>query len=206
MSYKDKEKRIKEQRTIEATGKGLMGFEGKLGVIVQNMGQPIIAQDSGMAPDLSDTDFFAYSGFTLDDLIHSEDEGIKTIEQYDQLGNPIESPTGDAWGIPARRQVVHTKSVGWHFDGLSRGHHLEIKLTGNDLIAHYQGNVVYAESAGDLKCYVPGAEWETKVDGLFQVAKKKKDAKFKTEKTERIQENAKEKTKFLDKIKTFWGI
>ena len=41
------EKRIQEKRTVEATKKKLMGFNGKLGCIVRNLGQPIIAQSEG---------------------------------------------------------------------------------------------------------------------------------------------------------------
>ena len=39
--------RIQEQRTIEATKNNLMGFNGKLGCIAKNLGDPIIAEHSG---------------------------------------------------------------------------------------------------------------------------------------------------------------
>ena len=43
----EKEKRIQEQRTIEATKKNLMGLTGKIGTIVRNLGQPMISQCEG---------------------------------------------------------------------------------------------------------------------------------------------------------------
>src|SRR4051812_31315520 len=39
----EKEKIIREQRTIEATRKGLMGLDGKLGGILRYLGKPVIA-------------------------------------------------------------------------------------------------------------------------------------------------------------------
>jgi hypothetical protein len=206
MSYKDKEKRIKQERTIEATKKGLMGFEGKLGVIVRNMGQPIISHEDASCPDLGSTEFFEYSGKTLDEILGREPEGIPTIEQYDKTGNAVAAPEGWEWTQGGRRQAVAAKSLGWHFDGLSRGHHLEIKLMGNELTCMFKGYLVYAETGGDLKAFVPNKDWEDRVETLYKVAKKKDDSVAKEEKAERIVESVKDKADFLQKIKTFWGV
>ena len=42
----EKEKLIKEQRLMEATRKGIIGLEGKFGVILKYLGQPILYQTS----------------------------------------------------------------------------------------------------------------------------------------------------------------
>ena len=44
---KDAEKRIKDQRVIEANRKNLFGLEGKLGCILKYLGEPLVRQDEG---------------------------------------------------------------------------------------------------------------------------------------------------------------
>ena len=41
------EQRIREQRIIEANKKGLVGQNGKIGMVLKMMGNPIIAQTEG---------------------------------------------------------------------------------------------------------------------------------------------------------------
>lgn len=43
-----KEQLIREQRTIEATRKNLMGLTGKLGVILKHLGEPILREGGSM--------------------------------------------------------------------------------------------------------------------------------------------------------------
>ena len=43
----DTERRIKEQRTVEASHKNLMGFDGKLGCIIRSLGQPVVSKGTG---------------------------------------------------------------------------------------------------------------------------------------------------------------
>lgn len=71
--YFKKEESIREARMIEATRKRLMGSSGKIGCVVRNMGQPIIASGS---PN--------YDVSYLDDpfKIHDPDE-ILTMDEDD---------------------------------------------------------------------------------------------------------------------------
>ena len=41
------EEKIREQRTIEANKKGLIGQNGKIGMVLRMLGHPIIAQYEG---------------------------------------------------------------------------------------------------------------------------------------------------------------
>ena len=118
MGIEDKEKLIREQRTIEATKKNLMGLGGKLGCILRNLGQPIIGQyDEGRL--FSTTNVDPINGETLDPFDELEEDYIKHMG----MGGMPE-PTGDEWGdrdydIPD----THTVMYGWHWDGLSQGYH-----------------------------------------------------------------------------------
>ena len=45
-------RRIKEQRLIDATQKGLTGLDGKIGTILKGMGEPIIVHEGGRHEEL----------------------------------------------------------------------------------------------------------------------------------------------------------
>ena len=48
MNWSQKEKVIREKRTMEAVQKNLMGVSGKLGLIAKTFGYPIVRQGSGL--------------------------------------------------------------------------------------------------------------------------------------------------------------
>jgi len=72
-----KEELLKEERTREATMKNLMGINGRLGIILRFLGQPIIREGSGMV----DTDY-------LDDPWADEEEEIPTMD-VEEISYPI---------------------------------------------------------------------------------------------------------------------
>lgn len=208
------EKRIQEKRAIEATKKKLMGCNGKLGCIVRNLGQPLIAQTEGgglheYGPTLG-TDWL-YDDQTPLENLRTADELVKnlpTAEVLDELGNPVADIEGKEWRETNDRINYTTDQVGWHFDGLSRGMHLEIKYEDANkvLVVHYKGHEVYREMAGELFGYAPHQEWEEKIDQLYTVAKKLDDQNKQQERKEEIQEAKHLKDSWWEKTRNKWGL
>lgn len=100
-----------------------------------------------------------------------------------------------------------TYHEGYHFDGYSRGMHLEIKYIRDDteLTVLYKGYEVYREVNGELLCYVPG-EWEKMVNTLEAQTKsiiktmKSRDKKRSDYETKTMRE------KIIHYLKTKWGV
>lgn len=201
------EKRIKEQRTVEANKKNLMGFDGKLGCIVRNMGQPIVGQTRGGCyySEGPSYDFWAIPG-DEEELHGTPEEITQQIPTFDTEGG--EQPEGDVW-MERHSPVVFesVENLGWYFDGLSRGMHLEIKYDENEkeLLVRYKGRVVYQETAGDLESYVPMHEWEDMIDRLAKVAKQLQITKNKKEKEENKKQIKAHKESWVTKMKNKWG-
>lgn len=204
----EKEKRIKQQRTIEATAKNLLGSNGKLITIAKFMGQPIVSHESGGFA----TEAFGYTeGQTYDfwNLDSDDADELPTIQ--DMSEEWLDEPLTEEWTTKKRdRKNVHIETLGWHFDGLNRGMHLEIKYVhrGEDekseVNVHYKGHLVFKELSGELLVYVPD-EWEDHVESLFRIARKKDDESRKKEKEARKEEAQKAKSGWLDKMKEYWG-
>lgn len=170
--YAEKERMIREKRTIEATRKNMMGATGKLGLITKWLGTKIVRQGSG----LFDQTF-------LDDPF-VEEEYMPTLNE------------------------AAISNEGYHFDGLSRGMHFEVKyMHGNsELTAYYKGYLVYKEIAGDLYAYAPFPEWENLVEPLYLEAEKRANK----EKVELDEEKEKSFLRlgqmFIHKLRMEWGL
>ncbi len=177
MDYNEKEKRIKEQRLIEATRKGLTGLEGKFGCILRNIGTPIIAHGGSWFESSELEDVWS--------LPEDKDEEIPTMDIDESI-----------------------METGRFFEGLTKGMHLEIKYMSDskDLVVYYKGYIVYHEVSGELDCYIPNREWETHIDNLFALAKKKESAGRKETKIINKQEAERQKLSFLDKLRLKWGV
>lgn len=110
--------------------------------------------------------------------------------------------------IPTFEDDYEGVCIGYHFDGLSRGLHLEIQYDQSlsEIKVHYKGSLVYHEVAGDLFAYVPQDVWENEIEKLYKSAKLKvKNTKQELE----GQRSWKAKIKaanFLDHLKDRWGI
>lgn len=189
---------IKEQRTLEATRKKLMGSEGKLGTILKQLGQPIIAHEIGGG--MYDQSYL--EGY---DAHENDDKRLPTMS----MGDEESSPEGWEWTIePVDADPVSCRQVGWHFDGLSRGMHLEIKyddLT-KVLTLHHKGYLVFEETTGDLTAYVPDPEWEKMINDLYVVAEPMKFKKEKEERTDQKELIKHAKKTFLQKLRDRWGV
>lgn len=172
----DKEKRIKEQRLIEAAKKNFLGANGKLGSICRYLGESI-----------KGTGGVFYDSYEYN---------------FDNWGE--EDPND----LPTEELDTSVYSMGYVFDGLSRGMHLEIKYLKYEkkLSCHYKGYEVYTEVAGDLTGYAPFPEWEILIDKLYKVAKNTARAKkIQFTKEQKIEGTVKAKG-FLQKMRERWGI
>lgn len=188
---------IKEQRTLEATKKKLMGPEGKLGVILKQLGQPIISHDA-------DAGMYNQTFLELYESIDDEDEwSLPTIASGEE-----NAPYGWEWSEPKDADFVSFSQIGWHFDGLSRRMHLEIKYDdlSKTLTLHYKGYLVFEETAGDLVTYIPNPEWENMINQLYSVAEPIKYKKEIQEREDQKKLVQKAKKNFLQKMRERWGI
>lgn len=214
----EKEKKIKEERTMEAMKKNLMGMNGKLGIILRTMGEPIIEHyDSTMS----------YGGVLFSDTDNrlpwhvdepEPEEAIPTIEAYDELGNPVDEPTGFGWSDRPARKSVELNIQGWYFYNAKQGKTLEIKYHEENslmddpnyrppklLIVRYEGIEKFREIAGELFSFVPG-EWEERVDALFEHAKKAYKVTQTKAKEANMIKAKKNKESFLADLKKLWGV
>ena len=195
-SQEDFENKIKEERTLEANKKGLVGKNGKIGIILRNLGSPIISQKEGGI--YRDVNYF--EDYYKDS---SEDENIIPILEIEN----IERPQSSEWSEEKSPRVQATSdAIGLHFDGLSRGMHLEIKYKDFDseLSVSYKGYCVFNETKGELIAYSPG-EWESLIDKLYKVSKEKQRKNNEKQFEESILENEKQKNIWWQKIKSKWN-
>jgi hypothetical protein len=178
----DKERQIKDLRTIEAMQKNLLGPAGKFGVIVKHLGTKIFGHGG------------SYFGETrMDD---PWDLGNDGPYEYDST----KMHEADEYGEPT--------FYGWHYDGLSNGVHLEIRYIEyeKELTVFWKGYVVFREINGDLDAYVPKGDWEAVVEKLFEVAFRRKMVKEKDRFEDQKVEAKGKALRFLDKMRLKWGL
>lgn len=196
-----KENQIKEQRKFEAVKKNLMSPTGKLGIIVKSLGEPIIHQHEG---------FDELIGFTSTSIYnYHNDNEIPIMEIFDEAGNPVQEPDSPEWSARNyTRDAVTTRTIGWHFDGLSRGMNLHITylFEENVITVEFNNNCVYRESEGILQSYIPDDNWEHKIEKLFEKAKIISQNKKNEDKQEKIKILQKQKDNWLSTLKKLWGI
>lgn len=190
------ESRIKEQRLAEATKKGLVGMSGKIGTVLKTLGSPIVAQTEDAT--YLDTDGRG------DDVLEG---GIDNIPIMDMDG--VSRPEGSEWSEPSVSPTpfgIH--KIGWHFDGLGRGMHMEIiyKDESSDMSLYSRGYLVYRETQGDLVCYVPSDEWESWISSLFKIAKRVQREEKEREFQSNIREAERGKRSWLRDLASRWGI
>jgi len=109
--------------------------------------------------------------------------------------------------MPTLAEDEQSTCLGYFYDGLNKGMHLEIKylLEETTIAVEYKGYTVYKEIAGELIAFAPGG-WEEHVEKIFKVAsEKKKNAHLTYLELER-QQLEKDHNQFLDKLRRYWGI
>jgi len=191
MNWSRKEKVLREKRTIEATKKNLMGIAGKLGLIAQTLGHPIVRQGSGLMDQTFLDD--PYEDFT-------GSEYAPTVS--DQLGPEVWRDKINE----ASDDLVYDE--GFVFDGLSRGMHLEIRYIHHKqrIDVSYKGFPVYKEVAGELYAYAPFPEWEDLIDRLYKVARDEAKRNKRFKEVQLGQEIEKQKTRFWERLRLRWGV
>lgn len=194
-SREEIESRIKEQRTAEANKKGLMGQGGKIGTVVRMLGSPVVGQAQDVA-------FLNLDG-RGDEPVGSPIMDLPVMD-IDGVGRPY----GAEWGDIAESVPASTRTVGMHFDGLSRSMHLEIMYKDDEaeLSVYYRGNLVYREVQGDLVTYVPVDEWEEWVGSLFKAAKRMSRESKEQEFRDKVRAADEAKKSWLRHIASRWGI
>ncbi len=211
----EKEKRIKEQRSIEAIKKNMMGAGGKLGIVVKYLGQPIIehSRDGGVFHSkryLPDPYELPNENNDEWGLQPGTSEEIQSQLPYMDMPSVLGEPEGGSWRNERNytRTPVGIRNVGWHFDGLNHGMHLEIwyREDRKELTAYYKGYIVYKEVTSELETYTPFDEWEDKIDSLYTVARRKDQKTTKQEKATRREKAQKNKENWLQRMRKKWGI
>ena len=193
------EAKIKEQRILEATKKGLMGSSGKIGTILKFLGSEIISHQGDPGP----SSFYPeYVGET--DATNANDL-MSRMPTMDINGNI--RPETEEWGEVGESYFPETRRIGMHFDGLNRGMHMEIKYDEekSELALTYKGFMAYKEVMGDLEVYVPNEEWEGWIEKLWSISKeiqrKIRESEFKSN-AERTDAN---KQSWLASLVKRWG-
>lgn len=196
------EEKIKEQRTVEANKKGLVGQNGKIAVVLKVFGDPIIAQSEGGF--YVDTNYLKYEEEDVEP--RNNKELLKKIPIMDIANN--ERPTGNEWEELTDPLSFAVQKIGLHFDGLSRSMHMEIKYDdlNSELSLSYKGYCVYKEIKGEIVSYVPNPEWEKWIDSLYKKAKEKQRVTKEIEFENQIKQAEKNKNAWWQKIVSRWGV
>lgn len=197
---KEKERRIKEHRTIQANDKHYMGLPGKFGTIVKTLGQPIIREIEGLG------------GQDYVEIISSNpwpnNEDNEEEEMPTSFYKDVNEPESEEWSERRDYKLYQPSIVGWRFDGLSRGIHLEILylIKGKKLTVTYKGYLVYEEKDGDLKTFAPFKEWEDLIDRIYPLAKKENIKAKKEIIQDEKEEDKKKQADWIMKMKERWGL
>ena len=186
----DKENIIRDQRTIDATKKNLMGPSGKLGIILQAFGSPIIKQGTGLVD-------IGYLDNPYDDYVHT-DYSPTLSEQQGPIMHRDEI-------LDLNDENIYNE--GLIFDGLSRGLHVEIVYWHNinEIKVSYKGFEVYKEVAGELDGYAPFPDWENLIEKLYKSAKEKMKKIKKEQDAEMAEKIEIKKKDFWQKLRLKWG-
>ena len=125
-----------------------------------------------------------------------------------EYGDDEKQPYGPWKQNPSDMEYIGQFIIGWLFDGLSHGMHLEIKYMehNHSLTCHYKGYEVFREVRGELIGYAPLNEWEDWVNRLFVVAKEKRVEKQATSEQEYTKAAEREKMSWWNRFRLRWGV
>lgn len=193
----EKEKIVKEQRTAEAINKNLMGLEGKLGVILNYLGKPIVSQNSS---NYNSTDWIDLYQDDEDEMpVYDPDMPITEIGQmFDGLkfGYHMEISYMFEGTIPVRMNE-HLKPS---------EQYTKYEPASKVLKVNYKGYLVYLEADSDLHLYKPMDEWEEIVNKIYESAKKLRSKNKEINLIEEKLRIKEEKLTFLSRLRKTWGI
>lgn len=202
-NQEDLEQRIREQRVVEANKKDLVGKNGKIGTVLMMMGHPIISQmEGGGYVDTHYMDTGPYEEKT------EPRNNIELMQGIPSMGTGNdERPSGSEWSEMDDPETYDTMVIGWHFDGLGRGMHMEIKYddVASELSLHHRGYLKYKEIKGEIVCYVPDKEWEEWIGTLYKSAKEIKRKRQEGEFEQKVKDAEKKKLDWWRGIVSRWG-
>lgn len=207
-SSEEIEEKIKEQRTVEATKKGIIGQNGKIAIVLKVYGDPIITQREGGG--LLDSNYIDLEGEDYKKPIEEISDSEEFLRNIPIINSDEhQRPDSEEWAkdVP-EGDYYTTETIGLHFDGLRRGMHMEISYNYDsaELVVYYKGYIVYKEIKGDLVSYAPVDQWEKWIESLYKSAKEKYRKIKEKEFEESIKIAEKEKKFWWQKIKERWGI
>lgn len=192
------ENRIREQRLLEANSKGLVGSSGKIGIVLMTLGHEVVGQGGK-----------SYGWWEEEEENYEEPrnnfELMEKIPIMDVDGNI--RPEGPEWSEINGGDFYSTRRVGFHFDGLGMGMHMEIlyEEDSSSLTLTHRGVLSYREVMGELEAYVPNEEWEGWVERLYKIAKKRQRIAKEKEFKEKAEDTETAKEGWLNRIKKRWG-
>lgn len=202
-SPEEVEQKIREQRSLEANKKALVGQTGKIGTVLRIFGDPIIAQIEGGG--YVDTNYLE----NYEDFKEEPKNNIDLMKDIPVINmGHNERPIGEEWSEIGDPKSFGIQQIGFHFDGLSRGMHMEIKYDefDSELSLTYKGYLVYKETKGEIQAYVPIPEWEQWIDSLYKKAKEKQRIIKEKEFEENVKETEVKKNEWIQKMISRWGI
>ena len=201
-NLEDLERRVRESRINEATKKHLIGVNGKIAIVVRGLGSPVIAQyDGSQFYDIMNSE--EYLGDPFEEIV--QEDHIPTTNFNDEFYPELE---GWEWSERPRVQEATTDLHSFHFNGISRGMHLEISLYPDtaEIKALYRGQQVYQEIRGELMSYVPNDEWEECINKLYPTALAATKQRSQESSLDKMEEQEKIKDNWLTTFKKLWGI
>ena len=214
----DYEKRIKQERAGQAALKNLSGSTGKIGVVLRFLGDAIIQQSDGEQSCFEDDVGITHRSREMSDLWLLDEEpgdAKNAVEMTDRLPTSWigleqpehDDPEGPEWTTRKRRSTYATEVVGLVFDGLKRGMHMNIQYMEENatVTVYWKGYLVFKEVAGDLRTYVPGDDWEEKIDTLYNLAKPKQTEREKAREEVKVEVNKRDKMNWMQSILRRWG-
>ncbi len=124
------------------------------------------------------------------------------------MDDPYTMDDDEEEGMPTMDEEQTVMELGYIFDGLSSGMHLEIKYISDrqELTVYYKGATVFSEIAGELAGYVPSQEWEEKIELLYKRAKIRENKMRGKYMEENRLETVREKQSLLEKLRLRWGL
>ena len=182
----NKEKLIKEQRVAEAIDRNLMGLDGKFGIILKQLGKPILFQGSSNYETTPWRDVY--------DLDIPEEIG--KIFNGLEFGYHIEISYLKEGKIPVKNPIMG-------FPGMYVTTYEEASKV---LKVSWKGYLVYLEAEGDLCFFTPSSEWEDVIQNIYESANKLRGQHRMDKMFEEQRENKKEKLNFLERLREKWGI
>lgn len=188
----DKEKIIKEQRVTEANLKNYMGLDGKFGVILKYLGEPIINQSSAN-----------YEVTEWQDVYNLED----------QEGLPEEDPDTPIHKIG---KFFDGLKFGYHIE-ISYLNNGTIPIKVNEYCTIYEqaskvlkvswkGCLVYLEAENDIYIFTPFSEWEDFINKIYDSARKIQNTHKLNNALNAQEEVKQDKLSFLERLREKWGI